>query len=71
VPATKNERFYIALHASKKIVLRNIMRKRAGKTEPMIQVEILDNSKRMPMVRCDRTQQHGLHIDWYNKEGKK
>lgn len=68
----KNDRFYIARHAGKKIVFRNIIRKKAGAIEPVIQVEILDNSKCFPIIRCDRKKgQRVFHRDMYNRAGIK
>ena len=45
--------------------------KKGKKIEPMIQVEAKLNDKWSPVIRCDKSFHEFLHLDFFNREGKK
>lgn len=49
---------------------RNMIIKRGGKIEPMIQIEARIDDDWLPVIRCDRSHDF-LHLDLYHRNGKK
>ena len=66
----KKGRFYLIQYPYN-VRFRNTIVKKGKKIEPMIQIEVKMEDKWSPVIRADKSLHEFLHLDFFNRDGKK